>query len=137
MKKKPRSSVNGSWDDFSKHFQNLVDETKKRIEVIVEESFQNSSEFESTVRVTEEGLKEIDLKTTLGEKITPIKTRSLQYPRNFVFSIKSTRENIKLIREDEAGVGSKNIPPRAGLLKFKNRILFNILQSFKGSKERR
>jgi hypothetical protein len=98
-----------SFSAVEKDLRNRIAKAEDRIIDFVKLEFKNEVNFKKTTR---DG-KEIELDTSLAVE---------KKPGILVFSIKASKADILLLKEDEIGVGSKGIKPKATILKLKNSI---------------
>lgn len=100
-----------SFSNIEKELKNRLEQAENKIIDFVKEEFNNEVNFKKTTR----DKKEIKLNTSL--EIEKKKGAIL-------FSIVGTKADILLLKEDEIGVGSKGVKPKATILKLKNSIRF-------------
>jgi hypothetical protein len=119
-------------DPFKSFYEKLEKRPKEisdKIKTIIAEEFLERKEFQETERIENNQIETKELDTKLEFK-------ALQniggVDTDIVASIVGKKESIDLIKEDERGVGSKNIEPRAGLLKWNLRIKERFVSEIKG-----
>jgi hypothetical protein len=101
-----------SFSETEKELRRLIENAKGDINIFVRDEFNADKNFKKTSR---DG-KEIKLTTSLGIYDTTKDTME--------FSIEGIKGDILLLKEDEVGIGSKGIRPKASVLKLKNSLRF-------------
>lgn len=113
-------------------FEEILEKFTEALDKKILDTFNSLNGFKETTRINKgKGIEHIKLKLKAeinhkevdGNKITTGLT------------ISGSKRDIELIKEDEYGVGSKNIAPKANLLKLKNRIIIEAEKL--GAKEMR